>query len=123
MLKEIKTTNNTDQDMTKRWFNDESMDLIVWKGPDGEFEKFQLCYDKHRNEHALTWVRSKGFVHNAIDDGETNPGGHKRTPILTPDGKIDIPSIVTRFESQASSLDNEIIEFVSEKLNALSQEE
>lgn len=123
MLREIRTTNNTDQDLSKRWFNDESMDLIVWIDGNGQFEKFQLCYDKNINEHALTWVRSKGFIHNVVDDGESDPGAYKRTPILAPDGKIDVPAIVSKFESQADAVDGEIIEFVSKKLYSLDHQD
>lgn len=119
MLREIKTSNIKDDGMTKRWFNDDSMDLIIWHDENGRLAKFQLCYDKNRDEHALTWSRSKGLIHNAIDDGETYPGGHKKSPILAPDGKIDVSSIVSKLESRAEAVEQEVIEFISEKLHSL----
>ena len=116
MLREITTSNRLDQGLSKRWFNDEFMDLIVWQDESGSFAKFQLCYDKIHNEHALTWVRAKGFVHNAIDDGEDYAGGHKSTPILVPDGQIDLDAVIAKFKQGATAIDEEVIDFVSEKL-------
>ncbi|NKB32890.1 MAG: hypothetical protein GKR91_07310 [Pseudomonadales bacterium] len=119
MLREIKSQKNNEGDLRKRWFNAESMDLIVWLYSVGNLQKFQLCYDKIHNEHALTWIESKGFIHDSIDDGESIPGGHKSTPILVPDGAIDALSIVRKFSDQAGAIDNEISEFITSKLLSL----
>ena len=116
MLREIKTSKNKDKDFLKRWFNDEIMDLIVWIDEKGSIAKFQLCYDKNFSEHALTWNKSAGFQHNKVDDGEGRAGKHKGSPILVPDGQFDTNIIADKFRNNSKSIDNEICEFVYEKL-------
>jgi hypothetical protein len=54
---------------------------------------FQLCDDKSKSGHALTWTRRNGYKHNGADDGV---GGWK-VPILIPDGLYDPTAIENRF--------------------------
>ena len=66
------------------------MDLYIWFDTADEPIGFQFCYDKGRNEHALTWLADSGFSHMRVDAGE--PAGalhYKHSPVLTLDGAID----------------------------------
>ena len=69
-----------------RWFASTFLDLIVWYDKDMAITGFQLCYDKGREEKALTWRRDSGYSHNKIDDGEGRAYRQKMTPILVADG-------------------------------------
>ena len=83
---------------------------------------FQLCYDKEREERALSWRRGEGFDHKRIDDGEVS-GRMKMTPILVPDGTFDYTTIAARFRRESRKIDPEVREFVHKKLTSYSQSE
>jgi hypothetical protein len=85
-----------EHDRDRRWIADEYFDLIVWYEPDGAIHGFQLCYDKPGRERALTWTRERGFVHTAIDSGESRPTAN-RTPILVPDGVFPTEDVRREF--------------------------
>jgi len=97
------------------------MDLVVWSEPDGHVSSFQLCYDKNHAERAITWNESANSVsHRAVDDGEGVVGmRHKATPILVPDGQLNVEKVLGEFLRQSGSLPQEIVSVVSEKLGSL----
>lgn len=119
MLREIETVDDRESGYRKRWFNDSSMDLIVWYGADGQFARFQLCYDKNLREHLLSWNELSGFSHHKVDDGEQVLGGHKDTPILLPDGSIDAVKIISSFREQAAGVEECVVSFICTKLESL----
>jgi len=112
MLREIKETRQLPGEPHRRWFADDVFDLIVWNNPPGEIVGFQLCYRDPGEEHALTWMRDKGFSHDGVDDGEAQALGPKMTPILVPDGKFDRNGILARFEERAGKIDPVVAAFV-----------
>jgi len=83
-LKEISSSDEKGG-LRRKWFSDANWDLIVWLSGPGEIWGFQLCYDRARDERALTWTRETGYSHDRIDDGEGNPTKN-RTPVLVPNG-------------------------------------
>lgn len=117
MLKEVRKTRQIKDEMPRRWFTDNAMDLIVWFGDDNKIAAFQLCYDKPFAEHALSWRPGSGFTHNRVDDGEGKPGGHKGTPLLVPDGEFNLMKIAEKFKSSSAEIDNDIAEFIYNQLN------
>jgi hypothetical protein len=87
------------------------MDLITWH--EGQtMVGFQLCYDKGVDEHAFTWMKDSGWTHRKIEDGEETGGHHKMTPILVPDGVIDMTRIRSEFVEASAEIDEEIRDFV-----------
>ena len=68
----------------RRWFGSKEFDLIVRVSDSQEFIDFELCYDKHHDEHSLTWSKTAGFSHMAVDDGEAIMGRYKQTSISRP---------------------------------------
>lgn len=98
-----------------RWFTDDYFDLYLWPGPDGALTGFQLCYDKERNEHALTWTVPRGLVHHEVDPGDDSPFENK-TPILLPDGEIPFAAVRAEFAKRAGALDPELRAFISARL-------
>ncbi len=97
------------------WFSDDYFDLIVWMEPDDRIRGFQLCYGKFKSEHAVTWTEEKGFGHERIDDGESNPSKNL-SPILLPDGACPINDVIRRFLQASIEIDKNIRQFVETKL-------
>ncbi len=99
----------------RRWFSDEDHDLIVWEA-EGRVVGFQLCYDKKGSERALTWTEEHGYSHDAVDNGETQPGTPKRTPILMLDGYFNADRVAEEFRDAAAKLPSDIVAFVESRV-------
>ena len=95
MLRELKNR-QPDENLNRRWFSDSFFDLIVWEDKQGDIIKFELCYDKNKNEHSYTWAANNGHTHLKVDDGEIY-GRHKMSPILVPDGHFDNKLVTNKF--------------------------
>lgn len=115
MLKEIPVTSD-DNEPAKRWFTDHDTDLFVWLDGSGNINRFQICYNKGHNEHALTWVRNSGFTHHAVDDGEEKVMKMKKSPILIQDGQIDYAGVAGLMEAIGGELPAFIYNFVQDTL-------
>jgi hypothetical protein len=116
MLKEVQKTRQITGEPHRRWFSDETFDLIVWYAAAGEIIGFQLCYRAWPDEKALTWLRGEGFSHNRIDQGEGRPDHHKMTPILLPDGEFDADRVLEQFQAASGDLDAEVVGMVTRAL-------
>lgn len=94
------------------------MDLITWHGDAGEVVGFQLCYDKGGAEKAVTWAPAgSGISQMSVDDGESDPSRYKATPILVPDGDMDLDAIRARFLEASQDLPDPIVEVVTARLS------
>ena len=116
MLREMPNTRQIQGEPRRIWFNDNSMDLVVWY-EDDVIIGFQLCYDKQGVEKALTWKKKTGYMHDQVDDGEGRPGKYKSTPILVMDGVFQANIVSDSFKEQSAEIDSEIVKFVTTKLN------
>ncbi|OQY59729.1 MAG: hypothetical protein B6245_05140 [Desulfobacteraceae bacterium 4572_88] len=116
MLYEIQKIKQNDGEPRRRWFIDDYFDLIVWLSEADEIEGFQLCYDKTRNQHALTWSKSTGYMHNSVDSGEDKPGKPKGIPLLVADGDFQHEEIANRFRKESKKLEQRISDLVCEKI-------
>lgn len=122
MLTEIRNPRQISGESPRRWFHSTDMDLIVWFvnekfGENTPPIAFQLCYDKTRAEKALYWKPALGFTHQSVDDGENDPGKHKGSPLLIPDGIFDPIAVQRRFAIEGKALPDAIRFFVDEKLS------
>ena len=116
-MQEVHPTRQVPGEAHRRWFSSADLDLIVWCDNHGAPVAFQLCYDKGRSERALTWEPATGLVHSAVDDGEFQVGmRYKATPVLAPDGPLDVPRVAARFAAASTDLPAEIAAFVRERL-------
>jgi hypothetical protein len=123
MLSEITDPRQIPGEGRRRWFADTYFDLIVWyEGEGPTIAGFQLCYDKGKEERALTWRRDAGFDHKRIDDGEVS-GRMKMTPVLIPDGSFDYKVIADRFLRESEAIDPGIRQAVYNRLTNYSQNE
>ena len=116
MLKEARETRQIPNEPFRRWFSDNMFDLIVWYTKDNSIMGFQLCYRKGMDEHALTWLKGKGFSHKRIDDGEGRPAEYKMTPVLVPDGAFDRDNVLAEFERVSGALDPDIVSVVTQSM-------
>lgn len=108
MLYEIRNIKQNEGEPRRRWFIDDYFDLVVWIDETDEVEGFQLCYDKSVNQHALTWHRESGYMHNRVDDGEDKPGKPKGIPILVTDGNFNHKKTAEIFKKESTDLDEKI---------------
>ncbi|HAH32781.1 MAG TPA: hypothetical protein DCL44_10755 [Elusimicrobia bacterium] len=116
MLRETPNIRQIPGEPPRRWFADEFFDLIVWFDTDGAVNGFQLCYDREFHPRALTWTKSAGYTHNAIDDGDTATGSHKSSPVLVPDGAFNAKNIYSQFEKASALLPEDICKITLEKI-------
>jgi len=114
MLYEIKDVQQEDGGPFCRWFADRDFDLFVWINPDDSFFGFQLCYQKSRDEKALTWKHTTGFVHEKVDFGSKERSNV--TPILVADGVFPKDKVASQFLERSKEIDPVISEFVYKKI-------
>ena len=114
MLKESFSNKHT-VNHNRRWFSDDYFDLIIWLNQNGDIAGFQLCYDKFEKEKALTWTDKNGYVHERIDDGESNPSKNQ-SPILIPDGICQTQQLMDVFLLRSSEIEPQLRSFVLDKL-------
>ena len=127
MLREIADAKQIPGEPKRRWFSDESFDLIVWEDPAEGIAGFQLCYDKGTDQRALTWFPDSGLRDCAVDNGESRPGKPKAVPILICESDADgrfvraarsPRAVLDRFRRAGRDLDPEIVRFVSRRIDA-----
>ncbi len=116
MLYEIKNVKQNEGEPRRRRFIDEYFDLVVWMDADDKIEGFQLCYDKTENQHALTWHKEFGYMHNRVDEGEDKAGKPKSIPVLVTDGFFPCQEIAEIFKRESQSLDKKIAASVYKKI-------
>ncbi len=115
MMYEVRPVRRHTGEPERRWFVDDRMDLLVWTGDDGGIVGFQLCYDRNRNPHALTWHRERGYAHHRIDQGEGRPGRPKSIPLLVADGRFPREA-AGEFRRRSAAVERRVADFVLEKL-------
>ena len=115
LLRELPRVQQVAGEPRRRWFHADAMDLVLWQAEDGAIVGFQLAYDKHRDEHSLSWHRERGFRHWVVDDGEV-PSHAKETPLLYADGAFDRDRVLPAFVAAAADLPPEIAGFVADRL-------
>ena len=115
MLKELKHVSQISGEPRRRWFADDFFDLIVWYDDNNELSGFQLCYNRDKNERALTWRRHSTYTHHRVDDGETKPQ-RKATPILVADGTFDYKAVADRFNREGKNIERAVYKFVLDKM-------
>lgn len=113
MLREVKSGQAAKPG--RRWFADDYFELIVWFDDQEALEGFQLCYDRGRQERAVTWTRVDGLRHVTVDQGESSPFKNQ-TPLLHEGGAFDKDAIVSRFQCASGLLPRAIAEFVEQRI-------
>ena len=121
MLRELSHI-TPDHGLRRRWFEDDYFDLIVWLDARPEIVRFQLCYDKRHDEHALTWQRHEGFTHARIDTGsasvwETRSPTLRQVTAATTIGDARLArALRDHFAERSTKIDPVVAHFVRDKL-------
>jgi hypothetical protein len=115
MLRELRNVQQVSGEPKRRWFFCYDIDLVVWEEEDGSIHGFQLAYDKHRNEHSLSWNKERGFSHYVVDDGESIAGVNN-TPFLYANGPFKRDRALNLFLTMSSEVPADIVTFVEAKL-------
>ena len=98
------------------WHADGYIDLIDRYQAGGSINGFQLCYEKLKQERALTSKMSRGFSHSVIDARESSPLAN-RTQILVLDGVFPAELVREEFVRRGEFLDEELRELVLGKID------
>jgi hypothetical protein len=121
MLKELCGVRQIPGEGFRRWFRNETFDLIVFypSRSQEEITGFQLCYrtSADEGERVFSWYKTGGYAHHGIDDGETEPLRSKMSPVLTADGVFDSHTVLGEFLCAAADLEPRIIREVKARIN------
>jgi hypothetical protein len=104
VLREYKDLKQEAGPGSRRWFESDGLDLVVWLDAAGVLTGFQLCYDFGRGEHALTWRRESGCAHHRVDGGDASPLSNQ-SPVLVPDGLIPWGELGLLFDQRSATLE------------------
>jgi hypothetical protein len=102
---------------SRRWFEDESYELVMWYLPDGSVEGFQILYNGKVAERALTWRKGAGFTHWRVDNGTSSPMKNL-APILLPNGRTPWAKVLREFEESSAGLEPDVRAFVMQRLES-----
>jgi hypothetical protein len=115
MLREMKNVRQVPGDRFRRWFGDESLEVVVWYEPDGSIYGFQICYDPQDQPRAVTWTPARGLSHARVDSGESCVL-ENRTPMLRPGGICDTARLREVFLASGRGLPATERAFVASRL-------
>ncbi|MBL8479390.1 MAG: hypothetical protein JNK59_08775 [Sterolibacteriaceae bacterium] len=115
MLRELQNVQQSAGGAKRRWFFCHDLDLVVWEEDSGSISGFQLAYDKHRNEHSVSWRKDRGFTHYVVDDGEPMAGVND-TPFLYANGPFGRDRVLDLFLALAAGVPPDIVDFVAARL-------
>lgn len=113
MLREIQNCRQVPKEPFRRWFMDQTMDLIVWYTDEtlADLVGFQLCYDKDTKEHAVTWYASGRRSFLSIEDNATPMTNS--SPILKANGFMNREIVLKKFLAGSQLLEPELVQTVT----------
>ena len=117
MLREITDVRQEPGEAVRRWFTGKDLELIVWTDAEGALRRFQLAYDRGRQERVVQWIRGGGLSHHRVDTGEVHPLQPKATPILLPEPGPPPAGLREDFRAAAAEIDPALREAVAAALS------
>ena len=109
---EVLAVRQIDGEPHLRWFQSDSCDLFLWEDTAGAPCRFQLCYDRGDDEHALTWVRETNTLdHHSVDDGERS-FRHGASPMLCAARQAPPQQLAERFQAVSEAVPPVVRELV-----------
>lgn len=116
MLREIGYIKQSPGQLFRRWFNDELLDLFVWQEEGGRITGFQLCFDKDKDERALSYSEAEGY---ALDDVHTEESSlDMGSPVLRRGAELPFPHLLALLTERGAGIDPRVFRYVKEKLEA-----
>ena len=116
MLAEIPHVKQYEPTRRRRWFQDDYFDLFVWQDDQGAFTGFQLCYDRSRQQRALSWSVETGWRHEGVNQPEEKPG-RAMSALFVADGVLDRCALADRFRDAAVKLPEDVRRFVHTRID------
>lgn len=116
MLKEISDLTQTSDDLRRRWFSDNNLDLYIWDDKNNDIFEIQICFNKDSDEQVLTWNKESGLSCHMVDSGSTSPIKMKSSPILTKESKHNIETVRRLFIERGQKLEHDLYELILSKL-------
>ncbi|MGM0563560.1 MAG: hypothetical protein ACQES2_04440 [Pseudomonadota bacterium] len=102
LLRKIKTRDQADGDSVRHWYQSTTLDLFVWEDDRG-LSAFQLCYDRHKNEHMVFRERGGQPSHWRVDSGE-QPGKYPEAPTAGRSSTAVPATLPAQFDAAAEAL-------------------
>lgn len=115
MLKEITEVRQNPGEDYRKIFQDEEFDLFIWYKDQETITGFQLCYDKKKEEKALSWHEERGFSHDRVQSGE-EVYQVKRASSLKSIGGGHLPGVLSRLKKAAGVLKMSEADFIFKKI-------
>lgn len=117
VLLELKRTLQHSDELHRRIFLSEHVDLFLWVDEAGRFASFELAYRDGPRERAIRWKRGIGYSHHRVDFGSDAPTS-PNTPLLVPDGPFNRWNVLRKFRRVAGNIDRAVATFVARKIVA-----
>lgn len=115
---EVKYEPPTPGEPHHRWFQSDYFDLFLWYDATGALCRFQLCYDRYSDEHALTWVQeTNDLTHQSVDGGERF-FGHGASGLLAGATKPPPPSLAEDFRVTDGPVPQDARQLIQRALSA-----
>jgi len=116
-LEENKGVRQRPDEGFRRWFVNAYFEVIVWYDkPGGELTGFQLCVDRHQQEHAFTWTKEYA-AHHFVSTSLQEPGVSRlATGILRGTGREISERDLNRLRDEQGDLDEALLAFIVEKV-------
>ncbi len=116
MLKEITNLNDTSDNLKRRWFTDNDLDLYVWQDHNGTIMQFQFSYNKPQDERIVKWSNNVGLSHYKVESGDPDPYKADTSAILVGEAHLDIDEVQKIFVRAAGKLDQDLYLFILSRL-------
>ena len=101
---------------SRRWFNDQFLDLFVWQDECGRIVGFQICFDKDTAERALTYSESDGYRFDNVYGEESSLD--MGSPVLSRAAELPFPLLLALLVERGAGIDARVLHYVIEKLEA-----
>lgn len=108
------------KERTRRWFADESFDLVLWSDHNDAFVAFELSYGKPHFERTVTWSAEHGYGSARVDAGEDSPLKNQ-SPVVDSPASFPKADIIATFIKASVEIDQSVAVFVLIKLREYPQ--
>lgn len=115
MLEEITNLNQTSDDLKRRWFSGDGLDLYVWQETDGSVAEFQFSYNKP-DERVVKWTRATGLTRHAVISDNTSPYHMDASTVLGTATDWPLDEARQLFIHHAQALEHALYAFILDKL-------
>lgn len=115
MLKEITNLNQTSDNLNRRWFSGEGLDLYLWQDTNGAVTQFQFSYNKP-DERVVLWTRKDGLSRHSVISENTSPYHMDASAVFGAPSDWPLQEARDLFIRHAQHLEHAVYEFILDKL-------